>query len=101
MQPRPMAETVKELPSVRLFKCGDPDSAALHRLSVRRLPPGSAYGRDRRPTGVGFPALRVSRDVLSVLPGTWEPTAALAANGVPSSEFDPVAHAHDAIRHFR
>src|SRR5258706_10790588 len=92
MQPRPIAETERELPSVRFsvsfsvsfINDGDPDSAALRRSPTRRLPPGKVYGRDCNPAAGGLPALRVSRDVLlSVLPGTWEPPAARAANGVP------------------
>src|SRR4051794_254698 len=101
MQPRPMAETERELPSVRCFNGGVPDSATLPRSSTRRPRPASAYGRDRRPSGGGFPSLRVSQDgLLSVLPGTWRPPAALAANGVPSLEGNPVAHPGHVARSF-
>src|SRR3954447_17541865 len=100
MQPRPMAETESELPSVRFFKYGDPRSAAPRRSSVHRPRPDSACARCARRTAGALPALRVSPAVPSVPLGTWGPPAPLAANGMPSSKFDPVAHAHHAIRYF-
>src|SRR3954452_17099320 len=100
MQPRPMAETESELPSLRLFNCGDPDSAAPRRYRVRRPRPDSACARCARRTAGALPALRVSPAVPSVPLGTWGPPASSAANGMPSSELDPVAHAHHAIRYF-
>src|SRR3954467_7266062 len=100
MQPRPMAETVRDWPSVLFFKCGDPDSAAPRRRRAHRPRPGSACARCG-PTAAALAALRVSRDVPSVPLGTWRPPAVLAANGVPSFEFDPVAHADDVARHLR
>src|SRR4051794_27601103 len=96
MQPRPMAETESELPSVRRFKYGDPRSAAPRQSSVRRPRPGLACARR---TACALPALRVSPAVPSVPLGTWRPPAPLAANGMPSSELDPVAHPHHAVRH--
>src|SRR3954447_23771561 len=99
MQPRPMAETESELPSVRFFKYGDPRSAAPRRSSVHRPRPDSACARCARRTAGALPALRVSPAVPSVPLGTWGPPAPLAANGMPSSELDPVAHPHHAARH--
>src|SRR4051812_20546861 len=98
MQPRPMADTVRDGPSVRRFNGGDPDSAALRQSCARRLPPCSASDRRGR-RSAALPALRVWQGVLSVPLGTLRPPAAVAANGVPSSELDPVAHADDAARH--
>src|SRR3954466_2596347 len=93
-----MAETESELPSGGLFNCGDPDSAAPRQYRVRRPRPDSASARCARRIACGLPALRVSRAVPSVPLGTWGPPAPLAANGMPSSKFDPVAHADDAVR---
>src|SRR4051812_15437269 len=98
MQPRPTADTESDLPSVRLFKCGDPDSAAPRQCRARRPRPDSACARCARRTACGLPALRVLPAVPSVPLGTSGPPAPLAAKGVPSSELDPVAHAHHAIR---
>src|SRR3954451_14872853 len=100
MQPRPMAETVRDWPSVLFFKCGDPDSAAPRRRRVHRPRPDSACARCG-PKPAGLAAFRVSQDAPSVPLGTLRPPAALAANGVPSFELDPVAHADDMARHLR